>query len=118
LANKPVAGDTIWFSDNSNLIEPFFAITNSQGNYSASFFIETFVDRENETTPAQYSLVTWPNPGGPGMAFNIPKNTRTQIKISIYDILGRKVRHWNYSPNQTNILLWGRGNTAAVLHLR
>ncbi|MBN1185302.1 MAG: T9SS type A sorting domain-containing protein, partial [Bacteroidales bacterium] len=111
LANEPVAGDTIWFTENTDLIEPFFAVTNSQGNYSASFFIETGVDRENATIPDQYSLVTWPNPGGPGMAINIPQNTKTQIKISIYDILGRKVRHWNYSPNQTNILLWDGRNS-------
>ncbi len=86
----PVQNAVVTFIDNSDTTRQFSTLTNSSGDYTIR--IHTFV-HQDKNLPTEFVLQqNYPNPFSSSTALSFRLNTPSNILITIYDVLGRKVR--------------------------
>lgn len=117
VSSQPVSGALVTFTDVSNTEISFSDDTDESGAYSI-----TILPTSIEDEPARILLLfqNYPNPFNPATVIPYSVFTASRIYLSIYNILGQKVRTLvdSYQPKGEHRVVWnGRddsGNTVAA----
>ena len=97
---QPVKYASITFIDQSDTSKKYTTITDTSGNYQIS--IITSVEEKPIAVPAKIELEqNYPNPFSSTTAISYTIKTSKDVKITIFDILGREVK--NYSVGYQSI---------------
>jgi glucuronoarabinoxylan endo-1,4-beta-xylanase len=107
----PVRNASVTFIDNSDTTRRFSALTDASGNYQIG--LPTSVESDANTSPARFELAqAYPNPFSSTAAIPYQIKKESEVRITIYDILGRAVRNFNVGQQSIGLhrVLWnGRG---------
>ena len=108
----PVKNASVTFIDNSDTTISYSALTDASGNYQIDLTVTSVEPGNNLPTKFQLEQ-NYPNPFS--TSTDIPYQIRKQsdVKVTIYDILGRVVRKFNVGEQSVGLynVLWdGRNN--------
>jgi glucuronoarabinoxylan endo-1,4-beta-xylanase len=102
----------VTFLDNADTTRRFSAVTDASGNYQVGLL--TSVESNTNTSPARFELAqAYPNPFSSTAAIPYQIMKESDVRITIYDVLGRAVRTFNVGQQSTGLhgVLWnGRGD--------
>jgi glucuronoarabinoxylan endo-1,4-beta-xylanase len=102
---------SVTFIDNSDTTKKFIAVTDTAGRYSVK--LPTSVSL-TEARPAEFELAqNYPNPFSTSTAISYGLNTRADVQVTIYDILGREIKKFSMSDQAvgTHGVIWdGKNN--------
>lgn len=109
----PVQNALLTFIDNEDSTRQFSAVTDKTGNFQISVITSVISDAGN--LPENFSLgQNYPNPFSSNTAIPYGLNKESDVKVTIFDILGRVVKKINagvQSGGSYNILWDGRNNS-------
>ena len=90
-STTPVRYASLSFEDMANAAHTFSAVTDSTGHYQLNISLSS-VEPSN-TLPTTFALEqNYPNPFSSSTAISYELNTQADIRVTIYDILGRVVQ--------------------------
>jgi len=107
-----VSGVSITFIDNSDTTVQYSTITDDLGKYELG--LVTFVSATNNTVPAKVKLgQSYPNPFSSSAAIPYGLNKESNVRLTIYDILGRVVCNYEIGPQSvgTHSIIWDGRNS-------
>ena len=107
----PVKNASVTFIDNTDTTRKASALTDASGNYQIDLTV-TSVNTENNL-PKKFELEqNYPNPFSSSTSIPYDLNKGSDIKVTIYDILGRVVRKFNIGQQSvgTHNLTWNGCN--------
>ncbi|HTR80533.1 MAG TPA: T9SS type A sorting domain-containing protein [Bacteroidota bacterium] len=85
---------SVTFINSSDTATQFSALTDSSGNYQLNLTITSV--KPNNAVPTDFALEqNYPNPFSSSTAIPYQINKQSDVKVTIYDILGRKIRSFN-----------------------
>ncbi len=106
-----VKNASVTFIDNSDTTSKFSALTDDSGNYQIDLVV-TSVNSDN-SLPKKFELEqNYPNPFSTSTAIPYDLNKGSDIKVTIYDILGRVVRKFEVGQQSvgTHNITWNGNN--------
>lgn len=102
----------VTFLDNADTTQRFSALTDASGNFQIG--LPTSVESNAYTSPARFELAqAYPNPFSSTAAIPYQIKKESDVRITIYDILGRAVRTFSVGQQSVGLhsVLWnGRGD--------
>ncbi|MDH7604112.1 MAG: FlgD immunoglobulin-like domain containing protein [Melioribacter sp.] len=108
----PVKDAVVTFIDNSDTTKKYTTLTDNSGNYKIDI-LTSVIDNPNEI-PNDFILgQNYPNPFSTSTSIPYGLNKESDVQITIYDILGRVVRKFNFGLQSRGIynIVWdGRNN--------
>ncbi len=102
----------VTFINNNDASKTFSAVTDTSGNYQIDVNITSVISHNNLPTEFQLEQ-NYPNPFSASTSIPYKLNKQSSVKITIYDILGRRVRAFEVGQQDIgshNILWNGRNN--------
>ncbi len=109
----PIKQASVTFIDDVDTSKTYSAITDNSGNYQIG--LPTSIEPNNNNLPADFQLAqNYPNPFSSSTAIPYNVNKQSDIKVTIYDILGREVRQFRVGLQTVGVhkILWdGRNST-------
>ena len=107
----PIKQALVTFIDEADTTNKYSAITDISGQYQIS--LPTAIE-PNNNLPADFKLAqNYPNPFSSSTAIPYSVNKQSDIKVTIYDILGRQVRYFRMGLQTAGVhqIVWdGRNN--------
>jgi len=92
---------SVTFVDNSDTTRKFFVLTDTAGNYQLDRITSV---KPSNTVPASFELEqNYPNPFSSSTAISYKLNKQSDAKLTIYDILGRKVREFPFDVQAAGV---------------
>ncbi len=109
---SPVSYASVTFVDNKDTSKHFSVVTGNDGNYKLS--VTTGVPNQRIVVPQSIELAqNYPNPFSRSTAIPYKLNKRSNVNITIFDILGREVKTFTVNSGDAGIhtILWdGKNN--------
>ncbi len=110
-SGTPVQDALVTFVDNSNASLTYSALTNSTGTFNLGSI--TAIEAKSQLHRTFQLAQNYPNPfsSGTAISYNLEKNS--DVKVTIYDVLGRVVRDYTMGYQGTGVhgIIWnGRNN--------
>jgi len=113
----PVKNASVAFIDNADTTIKYSAVTDASGHYEINLNI-TSVNTGN-SLPSKFELEqNYPNPFSSKTTITYGLNKESDVRVTIYDILGRVVRKFNVgwqSVGTHNVLWDGRNNSGQTV---
>jgi glucuronoarabinoxylan endo-1,4-beta-xylanase len=103
----PVKNASVTIVDNTDTTQRFSALTDASGNYQIG--LPTSVESNANNSPAGFELAqTYPNPFSSTAAIPYQIKKESDVRITIFDILGRAVRAFNVGRQSigSHSVLW------------
>ncbi len=107
----PVRNASVLFIDNGDPVNTFSALTDGSGNYQIDVAITSIEPHSRK--PVTFRLEqNYPNPFSSSTAISYKLNTRADVVVTIYDILGRQVRKFSLGvqPDGAHKVRWDGTN--------
>jgi glucuronoarabinoxylan endo-1,4-beta-xylanase len=93
---------SVMFIDNSDTTILYSAITDTTGNYQVNIITTSI--KPNNNPPKNFELEqNYPNPFSSLTAIPYKLNTQSEVKVTIYDILGREVKKFTLGVQPTGV---------------
>jgi glucuronoarabinoxylan endo-1,4-beta-xylanase len=111
----PVKNASVTFIDNANTAIKYSALTDESGNYRIS--IKTSVTSVKNSQPSNFELAqNYPNPFSSSTALPYGIKQNSNVRVTIYDILGHEVRKFEVGqqPAGSYNLLWNGQNSSGL----
>ncbi|MDE3057417.1 MAG: T9SS type A sorting domain-containing protein [Bacteroidota bacterium] len=90
-STTPVKYALVTFIDNSDTAKKFSSLTDTSGNYKLDVVVTSV--KPNNVMPARFELEqNYPNPFSSSTEISYKLDQPSQIKVTIFDILGRKIK--------------------------
>jgi len=109
----PIQNASVTFIDNADTTSKFSTVTDASGNYEINLTITSV--NQGKTLPTNFQLEqNYPNPFSSNTNIPYGLNKVSDVKVTIYDILGRVVRKFNvgWQSAGAHSILWnGLNNT-------
>ncbi|MGD8782661.1 MAG: FlgD immunoglobulin-like domain containing protein, partial [Ignavibacteria bacterium] len=103
----------ITFTEENDTTKSYTALTDSLGNYSLGLI--TDIEDNPSTIPTKFELAqNYPNPFTSETAITYKLNEQSDVRVTIYDILGREIKKYGVGKQEagTHGIKWdGRNNT-------
>lgn len=108
----PARYASVTFVENSDTAQTYTALTDTSGNYQINVVVTSIAPHNN--LPTKFKLEqNYPNPFSSSTSIPYKLDTQSNVKVTIYDILGRKVRDFEVGLQNigTHSILWdGKNN--------
>jgi glucuronoarabinoxylan endo-1,4-beta-xylanase len=108
----PIKQASVTFIDDVDTTKKYSAITDNAGIYQIG--LPTSIEPNNNNLPADFQLAqNYPNPFSSSTALPYNLDKQSDIKVTIYDILGRKVRQFRVGLQTVGVhkILWDGRNS-------
>jgi glucuronoarabinoxylan endo-1,4-beta-xylanase len=108
----PIKEALVTFIDDVDTTKKLSAITDNSGNYQIG--LPTSIKSNNNNLPASFELAqNYPNPFSSSTAIQYNVKKQSDIKVTIYDMLGREVRKFRVGLQTagTHKILWDGRNS-------
>lgn len=103
---------SVIFIDNSDTTRKFSAVTDTSGNYQLDVVVTSV--RPNDHSAATFELEqNYPNPFSSSTSISYKLNKESDVKVTIYDILGREIKDFTigFQAAGSHGVVWdGRNN--------
>lgn len=103
---------SITFIDEVDTTKKFISMTDNLGNYQIG--VPTSIETNKNNLPSDFELAqNYPNPFSSSTAIPYNVNKQSDVKVTIYDILGRKVRQFSVGLQTAGVhkILWDGRNS-------
>lgn len=101
---------SVTFIDNSDSTKRYSVLTDTAGRYSVKLPTSVLL---TDARPAEFELAqNYPNPFSTSTAISYDLNTRADVQVTIYDILGREIKRFSMSDQAagTHGIIWDGTN--------
>jgi len=111
-STSPVRYASISFIDNNDTTRKYLAVTRYTGSYTID--ISTSMKSNNYQEKHFILEQNCPNPFSTHTAIQYKLNQRSEVKVTIYNILGKKIKQFDVGvqPTGTHSVIWDGTNTS------
>lgn len=107
---------SVTFIDNSDTTNKISVLTDTSGSYSIDLPMSV---KQTDTQPAEFKVAqNYPNPFSSSTAISYQLNKQADVKVTIYDILGREIKKFIMGVQTVGAhgVTWdGKNNMGAIV---